>query len=97
MSRRITTTLAAAALGVGLMATPALAEHPHALTTPGGCVDGADGLGVDQPHAQGDQWEPGQGRYVHSGLHVGATGKDDITLGRGNSRVTIEGGVTCDG
>jgi len=97
MMKRITTMLATAALGVGLIAAPALAEHPHALRTPGGCVDGADGLGAGQPHAEGDQWEPGQGRYVHSGLHMGATGQDNVTLGRGNSRVTIAGGVTCDG
>ena len=97
MSKRITTLLAAAALAVGLIAAPALAAHPHTLTTPGGCVDGAGGLGVGQPHAEGDQWEPGQGRFVHSGLHMGATGPDNVTLGQGNSRVTITGGATCGG
>ena len=94
---RITTLLAATALAIGLAAAPALAEHPHTLTTPGGCVDGADGLGAGQPHADGDGWEPGQGRYVHSGLHMGATGKDNVTLGKGNSRVTIAGNAICDG
>jgi hypothetical protein len=95
--KRITTLLAATALGIGLIAAPALAEHPHTLTTPGGCVDGAGGLGAGQPHAPGDEWAPGQGRYLHSGLHMGATGEDNATLGKGNSRVTITGGATCDG
>ncbi len=96
--RRITTLLAAAGLAVSLAAAPALADHPHTLTTPGGCVDGAGGLGAGQPHAPGHEWEPGTGgKYFHSGLHMGATGEDDATLGKGNSRVTVTGNTTCSG
>jgi hypothetical protein len=95
--KRITTLAAATALGIGLTAAPALADHPHTLTTPGGCVDGVDGLGAGQPHAPGDEWTPGQGKYFHSGLHMGATGEDNVTLGKGNSRVTVTGNATCSG
>lgn len=94
---RTTTLLAATALAAGLSVAPALADHPHSLTTPGGCVDGADGLGAGQPHAAEDTWAPGQGKFLHSGLHMGATGPDNVRLGQGNSKVTITGGETCDG
>jgi hypothetical protein len=83
---RIITLLAALLLTVGLLAAPAWATHSHVLQTPGTCVDG---LGAGQPHADARTWSPGQGKFFHSGLHVGTPG--DFAFHRGG-QVAVDGG-----
>lgn len=56
---------------LGMAAGAANADHAHHLVTPGTCVYG---IGEGQPHAPGHTWQPGQGKFVHSGLHVGTPG-----------------------
>jgi hypothetical protein len=85
--RRIITLLTAVLLMLGLMAGPAFATHAHKLVTPGTCVDG---LGAGQPHADARTWSPGQGKFFHSGLHVGKPG--DFAFNQGG-QVAVDGGV----
>jgi hypothetical protein len=84
--RRIAVLAVGLLAALAVLAAPAVAGHSHHLDTPGTCVEG---LGAGQPHAEGRTWAPGQGKFFHSGLHVGTPG--DFAFGQGG-QVSVDGG-----
>lgn len=87
--KRVVTLVAGAALGLGLMAGPALAHHDHQMNNPSGCHTipvGHQEHGADDP-----------GNKFHGAAHKGAAtetneeGQD--VLGKGNSRNYVAGGA----
>lgn len=83
--KRVVTLVTTGALAFGLMAGPALADHDHKLTNPGGCHT------IPVGHQDHGDEEPG--RKFHGGAHKGPATAEDGTLGNGNSQAKVEGGA----
>lgn len=65
---------------------PALATHPHVLTTPGSCVDkGGAGFGTGETHDD---------QSFHARVHKGTPGT--FAFNRPNNPVAVTGHATCD-
>ena len=80
-------TVVLAALAMSAVSTPASAEHPHVLQTPGGCVDrGGQGFGTGQTH---------DGTSFHSRVHKGTPGT--FAFEQPANPVSVGGGRTCAG
>lgn len=82
--RRIVSMVATAAVALGLMATPALAEHEHFINTPGTCVEN-----VARGQTSIDDASHGGYHRFHTNVHLGATDEGNQVLGQGHSRVHV--------
>lgn len=91
--RRLLTVIASGALMVGMLAGPALAHHDHQLNNPSGCHT----VPVSHQDHSDSPDRKDSGNKFHGAAHKGAAterdeeGKD--RLGKGNSRVTVDGGA----
>lgn len=80
-----TTIMSVAVIGLTALSSPAFAEHPHVLQTPGTCVDKAGaGFGTGEGHT-----EPS----FHSQVHTGKPGL--FAFQRENNPVSVIGKTLC--
>lgn len=89
--KRFVTVIVGATLALGMMAGPALADHPHQVNNAGGCHD------VPVGHQDHDD-EDHPGKKFHGAAHKGPATEEDegeFFLGKGNSPVSVAGG-TCE-
>ncbi len=89
MSRKIVAAALLVAGGVGAVAAPASATHPHHLETPGACVDrNGHGFGTGQSHVDNTA-DPGDTTF-HERIHKGTPG---LVFGQENHPVGVAGGL----
>ena len=93
MSRKIVAAALLVAGGVGAVAAPVAASHPHHLETPGACVDrSGQGFGTGQSHADNTA-DPGDTTF-HERIHKGTPGL--FAFEQEGNPVAVAGGLCED-